>query len=42
MTLRKQHVVRQRAPLPPLKILVEAPVDMHRDAREMSLVEPDN
>jgi hypothetical protein len=37
MTLRKQfaHVVRPRAPSHTLKILVEAPVDMDQNAKEM-------
>ena len=40
MTLRKQfaHVVRQQAPSHPLKILVEAPADMHRDAKANGLI----
>jgi len=44
MTLRKQfaHVVRQQAPSHPLKILVEAPVDMDRGATEMLKAAPDS
>jgi hypothetical protein len=36
------HMVRQLAPSPALKILVEAPADMHRDAKENGLVGLDN
>jgi hypothetical protein len=35
------HMVRQLAPFHPLKILVEALVDMHRDAREKLKAAPD-
>ena len=44
MTLRQQfaHVVRQPAPSHPLKTLVEAPVDMDRDAKASGLVGLDN